>query len=457
MFQGVTSIQSLTIGNNNNNITDISNNAFKNCSSLSTISIPKSITSVSNTANIFSGTNSTITIKGNNSGTTIPNNLFYGDTSMNIINIDSSITGIGTSTFQNCSNLNSININSNNITMVTNNNAFSGTNSAITITGSSTPTTIPANMFYGDLSLNSIDITSNITDISSNAFYGCSNLNYINMPNANTITTVGSSAFAGVQNVLLNTNIIPPSMFLNDASLNTVYFTNIVTDISSNAFNGCTGLKYINLNNVQMIRSFAFNGCNNLKNVVSYPTSLNLSNNTNVFALVTTTSASIYTNAPTTQYLSAYFTNIISPTKTDPSLNTIPHQYNTQSLYNIVSLYGNTNNISLNNTYQLYGIPQSIQSSALNYVNPSNNTSNLQPGLQYVIYNKSGLPQYIQFYPYCNCNISSGSSGASVNNVFSIANNICTIQPNCVICFIYVGTNDTSSQGYITGYANNLI
>ena len=93
----------------------------------------------------------------------------------------------------------------------------------------------------------------------------------------------------------------------------------------------------------------------------------------------------------------------------------------------------------------------------MNYVNPSITTSKLQPGLQYVIYNKSGIPQYIQFYPYCNCKSSSESTvGASVTSVFSIANNICTIQPNSVICFIYVGNTDGNDEGYITGYANNI-
>jgi hypothetical protein len=129
-----------------------------------------------------------------------------------------------------------------------------------------------------------------------------------------------------------------------------------------------------------------------------------------------------------------------------------------QRLYNVVSLYGNTYYINSSNQNELYGIPQSTQSSKLNYINPLPITSNLQPGLQYVIYNKSGISQYIQFYPYCNTKNSAGSSGgASVANVFSIANNICTIQPNSVICFIYVGTTDTSSEGYITGYANNII
>ena len=278
------------------------------------------------------------------------------------------------------------------------------------------------------------------------------------MLNSNSITSVGGSAFAGCNNILIDSNSIPPSMFNGVISLTKVYFTNNIVTISASAFKACTGLTYINLVNVNTIEASAFETCNNLKNVVSYANPLTLANRTNVFALKDTTDATIYTNDPTANYLSDYFTTIITQTSTTPISNIIPHQFNTQSLYNIVSLYGNTYYINSSDQYENYGIPQSTQSSKLNYVDPTKDTSNLQPGLQYVIYNKSGIPQYIQFYPYCNTkNSANATGGASVVNVFSIANNVCTIQPNCVISFIYVGTTDTSSEGYITGYANSNI
>jgi hypothetical protein len=306
-------------------------------------------------------------------------------------------------------------------------------------------------MFSGVSTLKNLTITggTNITGIGGTAFNGCSGLNYISMPNPNSITTVSSGAFTGCNNFLIDTDRIPQSMFNGVTSLTKVYFTNNITTISESAFNGCTGLTYINLANVNTIGNSAFNGCTALKNVVSYPSSLSLG--ANAFSLVNITDATIYTNAPTTQYLNLYFKIVVGETRNDPNIQNIPSKYVNNSLYNIVSLYGNTYYISVSVHNELYGIPQSRDSSKLNY------NASLLPGLQYIIYNKSGIPQYIQFYAYCNCT-NSETTGASVSGVFTISNNICTIQPNCVICFIYVGNTDsTTNQGYITGYANNNI
>jgi hypothetical protein len=172
---------------------------------------------------------------------------------------------------------------------------------------------------------------------------------------------------------------------------------------------------------------------------------------TTAFAPVGITRATIYTNEQNTTNLVPYFEIIVSETRNEPNIQNIPNLYVKNSLYNIVSLYGNTYYISDSVQNELYGIPQNENPSKLNY-----NTT-LLPGLQYIIYNKSGVIQYFQFYPYCNCT-NSQTTGASVSGVFTISNNICTIQPNCFICFIYVGNTDSSSyEGYITGYANNIL
>jgi hypothetical protein len=464
-----TAITSVTIPST---IATIGASAFQSCTSITALTIPSSVATIGASA-------------------------FQSCTSITALTIPSSVTNIGISAFQYCSNLGTINLGYKTTPtgFKVRTNAFSDINATLIIQGTTTNCVIPNSsaintgifsslstpnttitisnptntsiITIGDYAfsgysstpntaITSVKIPNTVTSIGTSAFQLCYNLNMITMPSQNSITTVNTNAFTGVINVLINTDMIPPSMFLNDTSLNSVYFTNNVTCISANAFNGCTGLTYINLNNVNNIGENAFNGCNSLKKVVSYPTSLTLANN--VFSSVNNTSATIYTNEKITTNLNPYFKTIISPTNNIPYVNTIPHTVNNQSLYNVVSLYGNTYNISSSVQNVNYGIPQTTNSSGLNYINLSNTNSTLLPGLQYVIYNKSGVSQYIQFYPYCNCTNSSGSTGASVTNVFSISNNICTIQPNCVICFIYVGKTDFSSyEGYITGYAHNII
>ena len=340
-----------------------------------------------------------------------------------------------------------------------NSNAFLNTNGSITFILTGSGNFIPNSMFNGITSLTNITIPNTATTIGTSSFQGCSNLNSITMPNPNTITTVGSNAFSGVQNVFINTDIIPTAMFSGDVSLNTVNFSNNLTTIASNAFNGCTGLTYVNLNNINTINANAFSGCTNLINVVSYPTTLNLANATNVFAPVATTNATIYTNDPNANYLTAYFNTIINQTSFIPIDNSTNYRINNNSLSTTISLYGNTNDFSLSTVNQLFGIPQSTLNPATNpNVVSSSYVPNLPSSLniQFLLYNMSGLPQYIQFFPNCNSKSSSGQ-GVTVAGYFSINNNICKIENNVMIGFTYLGyIFESQPETYINTFVNTL-
>ena len=431
-FNGCTGLTSITIPST---VATIGESAFNSCSNLATIYLGYTSTpaNFSVGSNAFANVKAGLTIQGTGSTSVIPN----GTTAL---------TGMFTSLSTASTTVAIASI------VTIGDYAFYGRTTITSITIPSGVANIGTSAFYGCAGLTSITIPSGVINISTNAFNGCTSVASITMLPPNNVATVGTNAFAGCNNFLIDTDTIPPSMFNGVTSLTKVYFTNNVTTISASAFNGCTGLTYINLVNVNNIGNSAFNGCTALKNVVSYPSSLTLG--TTPFAPVATTSATIYTNAPNTQNLNLYFTKIVNDPKTSPSLNSIGYYItdDSTSIYNIVSLYGNTYYISNNFQNQLYGIPQSRDSSKLNY------NTNLLPGLQYTIYNKSETTQYIQFYPYCNCIDSLQSTAASVSGVFTISNNICTIQPNCVICFIYVGyTDSVTNEGYITAYANNII
>ena len=103
------------------NCSNISQNAFYNCSSLTTVTIqPSGLTSISNYAFYACNTLSDITI--GNGVTSIGVYAFSGCSSLNSVTIPSSVTSIGDTAFQSCSSLTSIIIPSS--VMTIGNNSF---------------------------------------------------------------------------------------------------------------------------------------------------------------------------------------------------------------------------------------------------------------------------------------------------------------------------------------------
>ncbi|MGP1503778.1 MAG: leucine-rich repeat domain-containing protein, partial [Treponema sp.] len=87
--------------------------AFSNCTSLTTITIPNSVTEIGNRAFSYCTSLTTITIP--NSITEIGEGTFYGCGSLTTITIPNSVTKIGDWAFENCTSLTSATILNTNI------------------------------------------------------------------------------------------------------------------------------------------------------------------------------------------------------------------------------------------------------------------------------------------------------------------------------------------------------
>ena len=205
--------------------------AFSNCSMLTNIAIPDSVTSIGSSA-------------------------FSRCSSLTSITIPDSVTSIGSSAFSGCSSLEKIEVEKGNSVYHSEGNCLIDTTTKTLIAGcknsvipdDGSVTSIGSSAFNGCSSLISITIPDSVTSIGSYVFYNCSSLTSISIPDS--VTSIGYSAFNGCSSL---TSITIPSR---------------VTIIDSATFNGCSSLTSITIpSRVTIIGSSAFDGCSSLTSV----------------------------------------------------------------------------------------------------------------------------------------------------------------------------------------------
>ena len=147
-------------------VTTIGDAAFRNCSSLTSVTIPDSVTAIGNQAFAYCSSLTSVTIP--DSVTTIGNNAFYGCRSLESVTIPESVTSIGYQAFYDCNKLTSVTI-------------------------PDSVTTIGSSAFRYCSSLTSVTIGDSVTTIGNNAFQYCDSLTSVTIPDS--VTTIGNYAF----------------------------------------------------------------------------------------------------------------------------------------------------------------------------------------------------------------------------------------------------------------------
>ncbi len=278
---------SIEYAGKNYNVTSIGSDAFLLCRSLTSITIPNSVTSIGQQAFCVTGLTSI----------TIPN----------------SVTSFGENVFGGCSGLTSIIVENENPKYDSRNNcnaiiesasntliagcktttipnsvtsigdlAFSGCSGLSSVTIGNSVTSIGDWAFFGCSGLSSITIPNSVTSIGDGAFQGCSGLTSITIPNS--VTSIGDRAFSdcsGLTSIIVeNENLKYDSRNNCNAIIETATSTliagcqntiipNSVTSIGGYAFQGCRGLTSITIgNSVTSIGKYAFSGCSGLTSVV---------------------------------------------------------------------------------------------------------------------------------------------------------------------------------------------
>ena len=186
-------------------VTSIGSDAFKDCSGLTSITIPNSVTSIGQYA--FYGCSGLTSITIPNSVTSIGESVFHDCSGLTSITIPNSVTSIGESAFRNCSRLTSITI-PNSVTSIgewafydcsgLTKAEFASIESLCSISFyyyDSNPLYYAHHLYIDGKEVKDLVIPNSVTSIGKFAFYGCSGLTSITIPNS--VTSIGSGAFKG--------------------------------------------------------------------------------------------------------------------------------------------------------------------------------------------------------------------------------------------------------------------
>jgi ubiquitin len=334
-FRNCRSLTSITIPDG---VTSIGDYTFENCTSLTSITIPDSVTSIGNYA--FRNCTSLTSITIGNGVTSIGVAAFYNCSSLTSITIPDGVTSIGNYAFRNCTSLTSITL-PNSVTSI-GAYAFRNCNSLTSITLPDSVTSIGADPFQSCTSLTSvtvgpliqannlseilkgltvsqitsITISNGVTSIGNYAFYNCTSLTSITIGNG--VTSIGGQAFENCSSL---TTIEVDKENVNYADVNGVLFNkgktllytypegktgdnytipDSVTSIGNYAFRNCTSLTSITIpDGVTSIGNYAFRSCTSLTSI-TIPDGVTSIGEQAFYACTSLTSITFLGTAPTT-------------------------------------------------------------------------------------------------------------------------------------------------------------
>jgi hypothetical protein len=313
------------------NITNIKNNAFRNCTALTNVNLNNSVTNIGTSS--FSGCSSISTFIFGNNVNRLGDSAF-SNSRLQSFTIPASLTHLGTSCFQdasvtnltieNCSpttlGANALRLRNTLNNLIIDSSAIFQAydfsfNSLQTVEVRSNITNIKNNAFQNCTALTNVNLNNSVTSIGQYAFFGCNSIStFIFGNNVNkfddfafsktifssftipsSLTHLGTSCFqdASVTNLTiencspstLGANALKLSNTLNNLiidssaifqaydfsfnSLQSVAVQSNITNIKDNAFYNCIALTNVNLNNsVTNIGQYAFFGCNSISSFI---------------------------------------------------------------------------------------------------------------------------------------------------------------------------------------------
>ena len=270
-FKNCTSLESVTF-EENSQLTTIGGNAFRGCSSLTSIEIPNGITEIESYT--FAGCSNMEKVTIPNTVVTIGNNAFENCDAIVSIRIPSSVVNINDYAFNNCNNLIKVTIDDDSQLVIVGEQAFRECKNLRTITfgENSKLETIGDGALGWCWNLANVEIPSTVTKIGKNAFVNSNALTSMIIPSG--VTEIGEAAFSSCwnfENIIFEENSqlksISKSLF-EGTKIKNISIPEGVTSIENSAFKSCGSLVKVELpSSLVNIRNFAFQNCQSLDTV----------------------------------------------------------------------------------------------------------------------------------------------------------------------------------------------
>jgi len=257
-------------------VTMLAVNAFADCSGITNINIPNTVTYIG--SNALEGTQ---WYNDQPDGLVYISNILYKwkgmMTTPTTVVINDGTIAISESAFRRCSNLKSVTIPSGIINI--GDFAFDSCNGLNEITIPEGVITIGQESFYGCTGLKELVIPNSVQKIGISAFSGCTNIANVTVPE--TVSSVGQNAFKNTkwlnnQQGLVYIGSVAYKYCGTMAEGTSITIKDGITEISSQCFEQCTSLSSIAIpSSVTVIGSRAFFNCNNLTSI-DIPNSVNV-------------------------------------------------------------------------------------------------------------------------------------------------------------------------------------
>ena len=264
---------SLTSINIPDGVTAIGMQSFYNCSSLTSINIPGSVKLIADRAFLRCTSLATVEISDVSQLTSIGEYAFSDCTALTEINIPDSVTSISAFAFDRCSLLKTVKISDGSQLTSIGRVTFQSCYSLTSIKIPEGVTSIEESTFYGCSSLTSINIPDGVTVIDDAAFSGCSSLTSINIPDS--VRSIGQRTFKDCSSLetvefsdASQLESIGHYAFQSCSALTELIIPNGVISIGAGAFQYCSKLTSITIpDSVTAIGIYAFCGCYSLTSI----------------------------------------------------------------------------------------------------------------------------------------------------------------------------------------------